>query len=156
MPRKIYLIVYKSPLFPAHWALWVPSKAKPNIGKRIHAEGDAATGFRLSFDRNYNITQDSRKYEVLTLAEIEQDLVLDTPGDGTNSVDAEPRDAVETVAAKVPPPGRSLVSSSSSSRGTKVQIKNCQTWLAEVVGALHKEGMLDSRAVEIIKTAPKN
>ncbi|KAI1122981.1 hypothetical protein F5Y10DRAFT_252791 [Nemania abortiva] len=110
MSRAIYLIVYKSPLFPAHWALWVPSEADPNIGKRIHAEGDAATGFRLSFDRNYDIIHESRKLEVLTLAEVAAGHVADTPGDGVNSVDTEPRDAVETVAAKVPTPGPSLVS----------------------------------------------
>ncbi|KAI0973578.1 hypothetical protein F4678DRAFT_425193 [Xylaria arbuscula] len=156
MSRTIYLIIYKSPLFPAHWALWVPSEANPNIGKRIHAEGDAATGFRLSFDRNYDITQDPRKYEILALAEIERDLLLDTPGDGANRVDAEPRDAVETVAAKVPPPGPSLISSTATSCGTKVQIKNCQTWLVEVVSVLHDEGALGSKAVEVIKTAPKN
>ncbi|KAI0912565.1 hypothetical protein F4823DRAFT_178302 [Ustulina deusta] len=156
MSRTIYLIIYKSPLFPAHWALWVPSEADPTIGKRIHAEGDAATGFRLSFDRNYDITQESRKHETLALAEVGAGLVLDTPGDGVNSVDAEPRDAVEIVAANVPPPGPSLVSSSASSRGTRVEIKNCQTWLFEVVSALHVEGILDGQAVEVIKTAPKN
>ncbi|TGJ79164.1 hypothetical protein E0Z10_g9601 [Xylaria hypoxylon] len=156
MPKTVYLIIYKSPLFPAHWALWIPSEADPNIGKRIHAEGDAATGFRLSFDRNYDIRQESRKHETLVVAKVGAGHLIDTPGNGVNSVDTEPMDAVETVAAKVLTPGTSLVPSTTSTRGTRVEIRNCQTWLMEVVNALHEEGIFDSNAVEVIKTAPKN
>ncbi|KAI0867085.1 hypothetical protein F4860DRAFT_18185 [Xylaria cubensis] len=156
MTRTIYLIVYNSPLFPAHWALWIPSQENQTIGKRIHVEGDAATGFQLSFDRNYDKTQDSRKHEIIILAEVDDGHVIDTPGDGSNNVDREPKDAIESVAVKVPPPGPSLLSVART-RGTKVIIKNCQTWLVDVVSALHQEGIiLDSKAVEIIKNAPKN
>ncbi|KAI0534870.1 hypothetical protein GGR58DRAFT_480990 [Xylaria digitata] len=156
MSRTICLIVYKSPLFPAHWALWVPSEADPNIGKRIHAEGNAAAGFRLSFNRNYDVTTESRRYETLVVAKVGAGLLIDTPGDEMNSVDAEPQDMVEKVAAKVPTPGPSLVSSTASAQRTRAEIRNCQTWLLEVVTALHKEGIVDSNAVEVIKTAPKN
>ncbi|KAI0487005.1 hypothetical protein F4859DRAFT_323967 [Xylaria cf. heliscus] len=156
MARTIYLIVYNSPLFPAHWALWIPTEESPTIGKRIHVEGDAATGFQLSFDRNYDRTQDSRKHEIIALAEVEAAHVTDTPGDGSNTVDREPRDAIEIVAATVPPPGPSLMSAARQTRGTKVEIRNCQTWLVDVVSELHKEGIFDSKAVEVIKTAPKN
>ncbi|KAI0418960.1 hypothetical protein F5X98DRAFT_97036 [Xylaria grammica] len=156
MSKTIYLIVYKSPLFPAHWALWVPSAADANVGKRIHAEGDAAAGFRLSFDRNYDIREESRKHEVLAVGDVRADLLIDTPGNGVNGADSEPQDAVETVAARVPPPGPSLVSAAERARGTRVEIKNCQSWLTEVVSALHDDGILDNNAVEMIKTAPKN
>ncbi|KAJ8119859.1 hypothetical protein O1611_g10516 [Lasiodiplodia mahajangana] len=156
MSREEFEARMRNPLFPAHWAMWVPSEADPHIGKRIHAEGDAATGFRLSFDRNYDIRLESRRYTTVTLAKVRADYVADTPGDGVNSADTEPRDAVETVAAKIPPPGRSLVSAAAGNRRTKVQIKNCQTWLIEVVNALHKQGILDSEAVEAINNAPKN
>ncbi|KAI3325534.1 hypothetical protein HD806DRAFT_490608 [Xylariaceae sp. AK1471] len=157
MPRTIYLIVYNSPLFPAHWALWIPSLENPNIGKRIHAEGDVATGFQLSFDRNYDQTQESRSYKVLVLAEVESHHVVDTPANEINSVDRDPKDDIETVASRVPIPGPSLTSSAArTARGTKVDIKNCQAWLVDVVDALHREGIFDSNAVEVIKMAPKN
>ncbi|KAI0400727.1 hypothetical protein F4802DRAFT_619611 [Xylaria palmicola] len=154
MARPVHLIVYNSPLFPAHWALWVPSQANADKGKRIHVEGDAATGFTLSFDRHYDVTQEPRRHAVLLVDEVDPGHVVDdAPGDGS---DREPRDALETVAAGVPPPGPSLVSAASRSRGAKVEIKNCQTWLVDVVRALHKEGIFGSRAVEVILTAPKN
>ncbi|KAI0448216.1 hypothetical protein F4803DRAFT_545740 [Xylaria telfairii] len=155
MIRTIYLIVYNSPLFPAHWAIWIPSQENLAIGKRIHVEGDAATGFQLSFDRNYDKTQDSRKHEIVVLAEVHAKHVVDTPGSGSNTVDREPKDGIESIAAKVAPPGPSLMSASRT-RGTKVEIKNCQTWLMDVVNALHKEGIFDSKAVEVIQAAPKN
>ncbi|KAI0454653.1 hypothetical protein F5B21DRAFT_474584 [Xylaria acuta] len=47
MNRTIYLTLYNIPLFPAHWAIWTPSRENPTIGKRIHVEGDAATSFQL-------------------------------------------------------------------------------------------------------------
>jgi len=40
--------------------------------------------------------------------------------------------------------------------GSKVEIKNCQTWLADVVSALYEKEIVDSNVVEIIRTAPKN
>jgi hypothetical protein len=45
-----------------------------------------------------------------------------------------------------------------TARGTncKVDIKNCLTWLAEVVDALHEKGIFHDSAVEVIETAPKN
>ncbi|KAI0111285.1 hypothetical protein GGR51DRAFT_72408 [Nemania sp. FL0031] len=156
MSRTISLIIYKSPFFPAHWAMWVPSEANQDIGKRIHIEGDVANGFKLSFNRNYNIKEDSRKKEVLRLAEVGADLIADTPGNGLDSVDTESKDEVERVAADVPPPGPSLVSAATRNRGTKVEIRNCQTWLTEVVGKLHEEGIFDSNAVIVVNAAPKN
>lgn len=112
MTRTIYLIVYSSPLFPAHWAIWIPSQGSQTVGKRIHVEGDVATGFQLSFDRNYDKTQDSRKHEIIVIGEVETGHVMDTPGNGSNTVDREPKDAIESIAAKVPPPGPSLMSAS--------------------------------------------
>jgi hypothetical protein len=45
MPHKVYLLVYPSPLFPVHWALWIPSDridgAGTTLGKGIHVTGRA-------------------------------------------------------------------------------------------------------------------
>ncbi|KAI0202824.1 hypothetical protein F4808DRAFT_419991 [Astrocystis sublimbata] len=168
MTRTIYLIIYNNPLFPAHWALWIPSPspspATTTTGKRIHIEGDAATGFQLSFDRAYDTKFESRKYKIIFLAEVDDIHVSDddddnTPrDDGSNTVvDQEPQDTLERIAASVPPPEPSLVSAADrGTRGTKVEIKNCQTWLVDVVDALHNAGIFDSSAVQTIRNAPKN
>jgi hypothetical protein len=49
MTCTVYLIVYNSPLFPAHWGLSTPSLHNLTIGKFFNAEGDAANGFEITF-----------------------------------------------------------------------------------------------------------
>ena len=38
----------------------------------------------------------------------------------------------------------------------RVEIRNCQTWMREVVGVLVGEGMLGSEALDVVDEAPKN
>lgn len=63
--RPVYIVSYRSPVFPAHWALWIPScdsetKVAGNVGKVIQVEGDARTGFKHQFKRNYDISTTTR------------------------------------------------------------------------------------------------
>ncbi|KAI1451420.1 hypothetical protein F4805DRAFT_103091 [Annulohypoxylon moriforme] len=109
MSRTIYLLVYNSRLFPAHWSLWIPSPENPDVGKRIHAQGDVATGFELCFERNYDKGQTSRRHEILPLADVDSVHIIDTPGDGTRSTDQEPKDRLENIVLSVPTPGPSLL-----------------------------------------------
>ncbi|KAF1956563.1 hypothetical protein CC80DRAFT_492104 [Byssothecium circinans] len=55
MPRTVNLVVFNSPLFPAHWALFTPHSNNQQVGTMIHAVGDAKDGFETRFERNYNI-----------------------------------------------------------------------------------------------------
>jgi hypothetical protein len=113
MPRAIHLVVYNSPLFPAHWGLWIPSAADPKVGKFIHATGDAAKGFEISFERNYNISVTRRRHQILPIAQVLDQHVLDVVGDGSRSSDQTAHDYIEQVALSVPAPARSLTSASS-------------------------------------------
>jgi hypothetical protein len=70
MPRTVYLVVYNSPLFPAHWGLWIPQLDNPDVGKFIEAAGDAANGFDISFERNYDLGSTPRAYRKLPLADV--------------------------------------------------------------------------------------
>ncbi|KAF2123947.1 hypothetical protein P153DRAFT_327702 [Dothidotthia symphoricarpi CBS 119687] len=156
MPRAIYLVVFKSPLFPAHWGLWIPSAADPNIGKRIHASGDAATGFQIFFERNYDLVATRRRYQVLPLAQVLDQHVVDVEGDGSQWSDTTAHDYIEQVALSVPAPARSLISASSQGPKQRVAIQNCQTWLREFVAALVQKGLMDQSALQILDGAPKN
>jgi hypothetical protein len=113
--RTIYLIIYNSPLFPAHWSLWIPSLHNPTIGKRLHAEGDPANGFHIIFERNYVLAADSRQHQCLPLAEVSDDHVVDVngdgDGDGSEGSNSIAHDDLERVLLSVPVPGASLVSS---------------------------------------------
>lgn len=106
--RKIYLIVYRSPLFPAHWSIWVPSLSNTDIGKRIQVTGDSAQGFEHEFVRNYNATGTKRQRSLFLLAEVDDKHVVDVPGDGTESIDTSAADDIERSALSIPAPGKSL------------------------------------------------
>ena len=114
MTRNIYLIVYGSPLFPAHWTLWIPTEANPQIGTGVHATGDVVNGFQHEFKRNYNLSEEDRAHRLFLLAQVEDQWVVDVPGDGSFSVDTTPTDGVETIALSVPAPGKSLRTSEGS------------------------------------------
>lgn len=113
MTRDIFLVVYHSPLFAAHWSLWVPSAKDPAIGKIIHVTGDAITGFDHEFKRNYSFADTLRKYSLIHLSSVEDKHVVDTPGDGSLSLDKDPVDDIERKALTVPAPGKSLLSAAS-------------------------------------------
>jgi len=70
MTRDIHLIFYPSPLFPAHWGLWIPSVGNPQIGKMVHVVGDVATGFEHQFKRNYSLITTTRRYDLSSLPKL--------------------------------------------------------------------------------------
>lgn len=111
MTRDIYLIVYHSPLFPAHWALWIPSANNSQIGKKLHVFGDVANGFEHEFQRNYNPFNDQLKHSLVLLAEVEEKNVVDVPGDGSQTSDKNAMDDIERVALATLAPSKSLKAS---------------------------------------------
>jgi hypothetical protein len=69
MASPLNLIVYHSPLFAAHRALFLPSPTNNMIGKRIHADGSPATGFEVIFEE-YDLTGCTQSYETIHLGEV--------------------------------------------------------------------------------------
>jgi hypothetical protein len=121
MPRPIYLVVFNSPLFPAHWGLWIPhlSTKTPQTGTYLNATGDAATGFGIEFERNYELGADGRRHQLISLGDVADEHVTDAIGDGMWFIDQIARDRVEEVVLGVKPPGPSLVAADSKvSSGT--------------------------------------
>lgn len=92
-PKSLQLIVYHSPLFAAHWALFIPSIGDLKLGQRIHADGSPATGFEVLNESNYDLRDCTQSYQVIDLSEV-------------NDAD------VDRVAKLVPAPAKSLVSTS--------------------------------------------
>ncbi|KZT50419.1 hypothetical protein CALCODRAFT_478409 [Calocera cornea HHB12733] len=160
-PRSVYLIVYHSPLFPAHWALYIPNlppneEREPNqVGRVLNVVGSSFSGFRHEFKRNYDLVADGRSYSLFLLdGEVDSALVGE-PGE-RESIDGEAMDALEGLALTVPAPGPSLLSADTQGRRGRAEIRNCQTWLREAVEAYVKAGMLHAIALERLATAPMN
>jgi hypothetical protein len=70
MTSVLNLIVYHSPLFAAHWALFLPSPTNAKIGRRIHADGSPASGFEVLFEE-YDLTECTQRYKVIGLGVVE-------------------------------------------------------------------------------------
>lgn len=103
MSRTIYLAVFSNGARPAHWAIFIPTPDTEHKGKLIHATGSTATGFYLEFKRNYNFVRTSRQYQIIPLAQVNDQYIADTGSD----TDTTARDRLESAALDVQPPGRS-------------------------------------------------
>jgi len=112
MTREIFLLVYPSPLFAAHWSLWIPSQSNPELGKVVHVTGAVSVGFILEFKRNYDIANTGRGSTLILLAEVDDKYVADVPGDGAFSLDQNAVDDIERLALTFPPPTKSLTQAS--------------------------------------------
>ena len=91
------LIVYRSPLFAAHWALFLPSSTNRKVGKRIHADGSPATGFEVILEPEYDLRECTQNYQIIELGEVKAE-------------------HVEHVARSVNAPEKSLVAASIGAR----------------------------------------
>lgn len=76
-------------------------------GKVIHVTGTTATGFFLEFKRNYDFITETRHYQLIPLADVDDRYISDTPEKGELVHDTTARDRIESAATIVPPPGRS-------------------------------------------------
>ncbi|KAF2789067.1 hypothetical protein K505DRAFT_285057 [Melanomma pulvis-pyrius CBS 109.77] len=137
MSSLLKLVVYHSPLFAAHWALFLPTHTNSKIGKRIHADGSPASGFEVLFESEYDIRECTQSYEVIELGVVE---------------DAD----LERIARSVNAPGKSLISVSGTGPRRRIEVKNCQTWLTEVVRRMVDSGVIQNEALRHIEDAPKN
>jgi len=118
--RPVYIISYRSPIFPAHWALWIPSynvetKAEGNVGKKIHVQGDASEGFTHEFLRNYDISMTVRPHSVHFISWTDAANIADGTTSGDLVSDTTATDIIEKLALDVAAPGPSLRSAGSSS-----------------------------------------
>lgn len=112
MAREIYLLVYPSRMFAAHWALWIPGVADPKVGKVIQVNGNPSTGFELEIKRQHNLESTTRPKEATLIAQVKDEYVVDVPKNTPD--DQGPIDAIEHHAFSVPAPGPSLNSTSAA------------------------------------------
>ncbi|KAH6707685.1 hypothetical protein BKA61DRAFT_132500 [Leptodontidium sp. MPI-SDFR-AT-0119] len=161
--RLVYLIVYRSRMYPAHWAMWIPrndadTQAIGMVGKYINVQGDSREGFVHEITRSHDMAQSNRNKEVILLGWTDEVNVVDNSGETETYFDTEAIDRLEEIALQILAPGPSLRSASSSSSGsrTRVALQNCQTWMTEVVGNLVENNLLEEGANTVIANAPKN
>ncbi|KAF3483798.1 uncharacterized protein GIQ15_03122 [Arthroderma uncinatum] len=155
MARDILLIVYNRSLFKAHWAIYIPSLADPGIGKKIHVQGDVLNGFTLQFMRNYCLNSEPLTHQEVPIGRVADEFVVDGPG-GDEVPDVTPTDRIEEVALSVAAPGPSMNSASNGPPTGKAQLRDCQSWVIDMVAALVCQGIVAEEAKEVVQNAPKH
>lgn len=148
MYRTVYVLVYPSRLFSAHWSFWLPytdsGDQQSNTGDRIHVTGDRLNGFQYEYDHNYDIREDDRNPNAFPIG-----LVLAThlskahQGEILNPDEEDQKDkgdvafnALDEACREVPAPGPGLnkVSKTSDDKGTggppkRSEVRDCQSTL---------------------------
>jgi hypothetical protein len=106
MPPSISLLVFPSRLFPAHWALFIPSPSSPNTGTLLNARGTALSGFTIEFESNYSLA-DAPAHKRILLGEVAEEFVETYQGKREGE-DIVAKNYVEEVVLSVGAPGGSL------------------------------------------------
>ncbi|KAB8259851.1 hypothetical protein BDV32DRAFT_150053 [Aspergillus pseudonomiae] len=88
-----------------------------------------------------------REYQIVPLAQVDDQYVADTVGDRQLSIDTTARGRIEPIATMVPPPARSPNPFDPSA-------SNCQNWIFDYVQTLVEHGIVGSSALSVVQNAP--
>ncbi|GJE86816.1 hypothetical protein PsYK624_028990 [Phanerochaete sordida] len=152
--RPLKLIVTHSRLFRAHWALFVPHAGSETVGTKIHVTGTLAEGFAHEFQRDFDLESDAKGCGIFLLGSVDDGVVADLRGEpvsaqGTSSAS----NRLEEIALDVPAPGPSLRSSSSTDF-KPIEVRDCQSWMAQFIAALVAEGAVAHSVAEALAKVP--
>jgi hypothetical protein len=159
MDRTLYVLVYPSRLFAAHWSLWIPyvdaAGRETDIGDRIHVTGDRLNGFEYEYIRNYNIREDDRHPNSFSIGSMAAQALehLEKNGEDDNSGILN---ALDRACRAVPAPGPSLnqvaaTTSNGDAKGPprRREVRDCQWWLRQAAARLTQDGILKPLEAEI-------
>ncbi|KAI0096830.1 hypothetical protein F4776DRAFT_556960 [Hypoxylon sp. NC0597] len=161
MQRPLYVLVYPSRLFAAHWSFWLPyldaHNQQLNTGDRIHVTGDRLDGFLYEYIRNYDVSEDDRHPNAFPIGLVSEAHLSEPSKDGNINPGGEARRDPEDVAInafdkacrEVPAPGPSLnkVNRTEAGRATgpppkRAEVKDCQWWIKEATSHLVQTAIL--------------
>ena len=163
MSIPIYLARYSSgSLFNDHWALFIldHTRPSPTCGTLLQVEGDPLNGFVHNVARNCDARQEYYGRHQHVLIELdtapEQHLEGDV-GAVKGMENLEPGSEVERLALSTEPPGKSMRSADNGKEGTakkRIEARDCQWWVKEVVKKLITEKVLTQEAMIILEQVP--
>lgn len=110
--RNVFLIVYRSRLFNAHWGMVVPYNNTSTVGTKIHVTGTLRNGFEHEFQRDYDPESTGRAHSLVALGAVDASVVATLASVDTEDMMTTPSNRLEQLALTVPAPGPSLRSSS--------------------------------------------
>jgi hypothetical protein len=149
MQQPLYVLVYPSRLFAAHWSFWIPylntAGKEEDTGDRIHVTGDRLNGFQYEYVRHYNVREDERKparfaIGLLSAASVSgnHDLTVD------NTLNPFDR-ACREVEAPGPSLNKIITTNAGRANGAppkKMEVRDCQWWVKQAVAHLVEADIL--------------
>lgn len=158
MYQILYVLVYPSRPFAAHWSFWLPhldqNDQESIIGDRIHITGDRFNGFEYEYVRDYNVREDSKKPTAHPVGSILASHLSGTGVDRNSTSGGIPKTYSENnylnlfdeTCREVPPPGPSLNKitdiSKTAAPPRRTEVKDCQWWIKQAVYHLVETGIL--------------
>ncbi|KAI0879282.1 hypothetical protein GGS24DRAFT_235738 [Hypoxylon argillaceum] len=158
MHSTLYVLVYPSRLFAAHWSFWLPykdGKRESNVGDRIHVTGDRLNGFEYEYIRGYNKNEDDRHPNAYPIGLVSDVPLKNEDFDSMKTAADEPNlethihNAFDKACREVSAPGPSLNrvngardNKSGAPPPPRTQVKDCQWWLQEAALKLVQSGIL--------------
>lgn len=94
---------------------------------------------------------------LLELGTVSEEHLAAEVGAKQGTDDLEPRSHIERLILSVEPPGKSMRSAGRDEEGTlprRVEVRDCQWWVKEVVRKLVKEGVLGREALRRLEGVP--
>lgn len=105
----LYLLCYiPSPLFHAHWSIFIPEQANYQRGTVINVRGDPLNGFVHEFERGYIPSEDPDKPPFMTRLGAARDTLVRPHHYMEAGIDVVAHTELERLALSIPAPGPSL------------------------------------------------
>lgn len=111
--RHIFLLVWRSMKFKAHWAIFIPDANDKTYkkGKYVHVHGSVNQGFKFQIVRNWNIDLSKNRPDwPLELGSVRAEHVQDVEVGKSDGLlkDAAPFDTIERIMARISAPSASM------------------------------------------------
>lgn len=156
MQHVLYILIYPSRPFAAHWSFWIPylntSGEEADTGDRIHVTGDRLNGFQYEYVRDYNVREDERKPARFAIGLL---FTASVSGGASGNRDTGGLTADNAInpfdgaCREVEAPGPSLNKVITTEAGRtnvpppkKTEVRDCQWWVKQAVAHLVERGML--------------
>lgn len=139
----LYVHVYPSPLFAAHWSFFLPRQnPKSEIGDRIHVTGDRLNGFQYEYIRDYDPKEDSRRPNAFSIGRV-LTTAMQKPIASQAIDEADDRSVFDRACQEVPAPGPGLNAASAGVGAPKRrEVRDCQWWIKQATIHLVDGGVL--------------
>jgi hypothetical protein len=159
--RLLYVLVYPSRLFAAHWSFWIPDIGadgrETHVGDRIHVTGDRLNGFEYEYICGYDVKGDDRHPNAFPIGLLLDDSLRSLHYGPGNDGAKGPVNVLDKILQDVPAPGPSLNQVAAPIPGDegkglpkRKEVRDCQWWIRQAVTRLVENSILQAVQKDVV------